>query len=83
MKKKFTKNCGYRINFGIKSSTVQQFIKANNVNSASPNLRKISTKDLGLKVQKATVYLDCWMTESHYHATKASKTSLFKNVKFD
>jgi hypothetical protein len=49
-------------NFGIKSSTVHQFIKANNVSSISGGFMDMSTKDLGAKIQKATVYLDCWMT---------------------
>ena len=70
-------------NFGIKSSTVQQFIRANNIASSSPNQREMSRKDLGLKIQKATVYLDCWMTEEHYYAVKETKTSLFKKVNFD
>ena len=60
-------------NFGIKSSTVQQFIKANNVNSASTNLMDMSNKDLGKKIQKATVYLDCWMTAQQIRQAKSRK----------
>ena len=60
-------------NFGIKSSTVQQFIKANNVDSASTNLRDMSNKDLGKKIQKATVYLDCWMTAQQIRKARSRK----------
>ncbi len=61
-------------NFGIKSSTVQQFIKANNVNSPSGGYREMSTKDIGNKIQKATVYLDCWMTAQQIKQYKTRKT---------
>ena len=60
-------------NFGIKSSTVQQFIKANNVNSVSTNFMDMSTKDIGEKIQKATVYLDCWMTAEKIQELKSRK----------
>jgi len=61
-------------NFGIKSSTVQQFIKANNVNSGSGGYREMSTQDIGKKIQKATVYLDCWMTAQQIRQYKTKKT---------
>ena len=61
-------------NFGIKSSTVQQFIKANNVNSGSGGHREMSTQDIGKKIQKATVYLDCWMTAQQIRQYKTKKT---------
>ena len=60
-------------NFGIKSSTVQQFIKANNVDSVSTNLMDMSNKDLGKKIQKATVYLDCWMTAQQIRKARSRK----------
>jgi len=67
-------------NFGIKSSTVQQFIKANNVNSVSTNFMDMSTKDIGEKIQKATVYLDCWMTAEKIQELKSRK-AFFSNIK--
>ncbi|MDA9588815.1 serine protease [Candidatus Pelagibacter sp.] len=66
-------------NFGIKSSTVQQFIKANNVNSTQVNSREMSTKDIGKKIQKATVYLDCFMTAQRYEKLKSKKV-MYKNI---
>ena len=66
-------------NFGIKSSTVQQFIKANNVKSASINYREMSKKDIGAKIQKATVYLDCWMTAEKIQELKTRK-AFFSNI---
>ena len=66
-------------NFGIKSSTVQQFIKANNVKSIQPNRREMSTKDIGAKIQKATVYLDCFMTAQRYEKLKSKKV-MYKNI---
>jgi len=61
-------------NFGIKSSTVRQFISANNVSSSSGGYREMSTQDIGKKIQKATVYLDCWMTAQQIKQYKTRKT---------
>jgi len=61
-------------NFGIKSSTVQQFIKANNVSSKTGGYKEMSTQDIGNKIQKATVYLDCWMTAQQIKQYKTKKT---------
>lgn len=60
-------------NFGIKSSTVHQFIKANNVSSISGGFRDMSSKDIGIKIQKATVYLDCWMTAQQIKQVRSRK----------
>ena len=67
-------------NFGIKASTVQQFIKANNVRSSSINFRDMSKKDIGNKIQKATVYLDCWMTAEKIQELKSRK-AFFADIK--
>ena len=48
--------------FGIKSSTLTTFAKANKVNFLPPNTREMSNKDLGELVTEATVFLECWMT---------------------
>jgi len=48
--------------FGVKSSTLTTFAKANNVNFLSPNTREMSNKDLGQLISEATVFLECWMT---------------------
>ncbi len=49
-------------NFGVKSSTLNQFLNANKISSTSPKGSDMSIKDIGDKIEKATVYLDCWMT---------------------
>ena len=49
-------------NFGIKSSTLKTFAKANKVKFESPNWTDMSNKDLGNLITEATVYLECWMT---------------------
>jgi len=49
-------------NFGIKSSTLKTFAKANKVTFQTPNYRDLSNKDLGKLITEATVYLECWMT---------------------
>jgi len=66
-------------NFGIKSSTLQQFIKANNISSATVRHRKMTTQDIGKKIEKATVYLDCWMTAQQINQYKTKKT-FFTNI---
>jgi len=49
-------------NFGVKSSTLNQFLNANKISSTFPKGSDMSIKDIGDKIEKATVYLDCWMT---------------------
>jgi len=48
--------------FGVKSSTLTTFAKANNVNFLPPNNREMSNEDLGQLITEATVFLECWMT---------------------
>ena len=48
--------------FGIKSSTLKTFAKANNIKFLTPNNRDMSNEDLGKFITEATVFLDCWMT---------------------
>ena len=48
--------------FGVKSSTLNTFAKANNVNFLPPNTQEMSNEDLGQLITEATVFLECWMT---------------------
>ena len=48
--------------FGVKSSTLKTFAKANNIKFLPPNYREMSNEDLGKLITEATVFLDCWMT---------------------
>ena len=48
--------------FGVKSSTLKTFAKANNIKFLTPNYREKSNEDLGKLITDATVFLECWMT---------------------
>ena len=48
--------------FGVKSSTLNTFAKANNLNFLPPNTREMSDEGLGQLITEATVFLECWMT---------------------
>ncbi len=50
------------VHFGIKSSTLITFTKANNLSLQTQNKRKLSNKDLGDLITSATVYFECHMT---------------------
>lgn len=60
-------------NFGVKSSTLNQFLNANKINSSSPKGSDMSIKDIGEKIEKATVYLDCWMTVDKIQELKSKR----------
>ena len=49
-------------NFGIKSSTLKTFAKANGLKFLPPNNRDLTNKDLGQLITEATIYLECHMT---------------------
>ena len=48
-------------NFGIKSSTVNSFLKSNSINLADPRQDKMKTSELAQLITDATVYVECWM----------------------
>jgi S1-C subfamily serine protease len=60
-------------NFGIKSSTLKQFLNSNKINTDTPRGSEMSLKDIGEKIEKATVYLDCWMTAEQIERLKEKK----------
>ena len=71
------------INFGVKSSVVNSFVKSNNIIINKLNKEKIiNKKELAEKIQNATVYLDCWMTAAKIKEMKSKKT-LFPNIELD
>ena len=49
-------------NFGIKSSVLKTFAKANKIIFLQPNYKEMSKKDLGDLISNATLYAECWMT---------------------
>lgn len=60
-------------NFGIKSSTLNQFLNSNKISTETPRGSEMSIKDIGEKIEKATVYLDCWMTAEQIQKLKEKK----------
>ena len=71
------------INFGVKSSVLYSFTKANNIQIDNLKKEKITTKkQLAEKIQNGTVYLDCWMTASKIKEMKSKKT-FFPNIDTD
>ncbi len=50
------------VHFGVKSSTLNTFAKANSVNFLPQNNRDLSNAELGKLITEATVYLECFMT---------------------
>jgi len=60
-------------NFGVKSSTLNQFLNANKISSSSPKGSEMSIRDIGEKIEKATVYLDCWMTADKIQELKSKR----------
>ena len=64
-------------NFGIKSSTVLNFISANSVQTLGPSKKEISKAELSKKISNATVYLSCWMTKDQIKKLKTKKV-MFK-----
>ena len=52
------------VHFGIKSSTLKTFAKANGIKFLSPNYREMSNADLGKLITEATVFVECWMTKA-------------------
>ena len=57
----------------IKSSTLNQFLNANKISSSSPKGSEMSIRDIGEKIEKATVYLDCWMTADKIQELKSKR----------
>ena len=60
-------------NFGVKSSTLNQFLNANKVSADAPRGSEMSIKDIAEKIEKATVYLDCWMTAEKIQELKSKR----------
>ena len=49
-------------NFGIKTSILKSFAKANGIKFLPENNKLMPKKELGKLITEATIYLDCWMT---------------------
>ena len=63
------------INFGIKSSVVENLIQAHNVNNPSPYTKEMKKSDLGYNIKQATLYL--YQIEWH-HLSRSSSLYLIE-----
>ena len=66
------------VNFGVKSSVVLNLLDANGVNIKPPNTENLTTKTLGQKITKATLYLSCGMTMAQIEAMLTQKAMFSK-----
>ena len=72
----FGKNEGVEsFNFGIKSSTLKTFMKANSLNIKTANKRNLSNKELGQLITNGTVYLECHMTIAKIEKLKSDNNN--------
>lgn len=71
------------LNFGIKSSTLRSFISANDVFLLKDNKEDLSNRELAKLITAATVYIECFMTETKIRAMLSEKKhqkALYSNL---
>lgn len=72
------------VHFGIKSSTLQTFLRSNGLNLPEPSNKEMSNKDLGKLITNATVYIECNMTVAKVKKMlndSKNRKAFFSNVK--
>ena len=70
------------MNFGIKSSVLNSFVRANGINISNQTNVEMSKKDLGNLITDATIYIDCLMTEARYEEVQSlNQKVLYKKIK--
>ena len=72
------------VHFGIKSSTLQTFLRSNGLNLQEPSNKDMSNKDLGKLITNATVYIECNMTVAKVKKMlndSKNRKAFFSNVK--
>ena len=70
------------LNFGIKLSTLESFVKSNGLKIYHSDKDNISKSEIGNLITKATVYVDCLMTKSRFEEVEAKNQKvLFKKIK--
>ena len=72
------------VHFGIKSSTLKTFIRANGYKFLPAKNLNLSNKDLGELIMKSTVYVECHMTIANIKKMMAeveNKKAFFKEFK--
>ena len=70
-------------NFGIKSSILKIFAKANDLKFSPPNKRELNKKDLGSLITEATIYIECLMTGKELKKLIAQQNSSQKAIYSD
>ena len=66
-------------NFGIKSTVVRSFLKANGVKPRKPSNDEISRTELVEHAKGATLFLTCWMTYAQIEKQRTEKV-MFKDL---
>ena len=61
------------INFGIKSSVLKNFLKANGIETIEPSTKAICYTELGKKITDGTLFLSCLMTYAQIEKLRAEK----------
>ena len=70
------------LNFGIKLSTLQTFLKSNGIKIDKKNDNNLTKSEVGKLITNATVYVDCLMTEARYNEVESKNQKvLFKKIK--
>ena len=73
--------CPENLNFGIKLSTLESFVKSNGLKIYHSENENISKSEIGNLITKATVYVDCLMTKSRFEEVEAKNQKvLFKKI---
>ena len=67
-------------NFGIKSSTLLTFLRANGINTKNRSDKNISRSELGQKITDGTLFLSCWMSYARIEELRTKKV-MFENLK--
>jgi hypothetical protein len=67
-------------NFGIKSSTLITFLRANGIKTSKRSDIDISRTELGQKISDGTLFLSCWMTYAKIEELRTKKV-MFENLR--
>ena len=67
-------------NFGIKSSILKTFLKANRIKTKNKSDKDISRSELAQRITDGTLFLSCWMTYAKIEELRTKK-AMFENLK--
>lgn len=66
-------------NFGIKSSSLTNFLQSNNVKTIPASNKNISRSELAKKITSSTIFVSCYMTYANIEKFKSQKV-MFKDL---